>query len=418
MRSPDQIRLGMLAVGLGSLDVQSYLNQTSKGIHIACVNSPASVTLSGYRSDLEAVKSKVEMDGHFARLLRVDLAYHTELMSDIGEEYKRLLISHETSSRFENHYAQLFSSVTGGKLDCDIGADYWQRNVMCPVQFQSALEAMIEDENDQLLIEVGPSGALAGPIAQIKKGLGEIGIKVEYRTSYKRDQSGVEALLDVAGRYFALGGLVNISKVNDYGDSGIRPPRVIVDLPNYAWNHSTKYWHESDASKDWRHRTFPQHDLLGSKILSTTWDAPSWRKILNINDVPWIKDHRVSPLEVAFLCQLVLTIQIGDDIVFPAAGYIAMAVEALHQTVGAINYLQVASRVSGMSYRLRNVRFLRALVLEESAACKLHLALEQMSGIERSWYRFRIRASIQETWHEHCSGLIRVEKRNPAGKSW
>lgn len=105
----------------------------------------------------------------------------------------------------------------------------------------------------------------------------------------------MSALFDVAGRLFISGASLDVTKVNKQEPEFQEPkPSVIVDLPNYRWNHSMKYWHESESSKDWRFRQFPHHDLLGSKLLGTPWHAPSWKKVLRIEDLPWLTDHRVS----------------------------------------------------------------------------------------------------------------------------
>lgn len=98
----------------------------------------------------------------------------------------------------------------------------------------------------------------------------------------------------MAGQIFISRGTVNLRKVNLEGAlADAACPKVIIDLPNYTWNHSTQYWYENEASKDWRNRLFPHHDLLGSKVLGTSWHSPSWRKTLRVEDLPWLKDHKV-----------------------------------------------------------------------------------------------------------------------------
>jgi len=189
----------------------------------------------------------------------------------------------------------MFSSVTGKLLNRDCSADYWKANMTSPVRFDEAVKELVAGRDGaDFLIEIGPSGALAGPIAQIKKGLGDKGLNIQYCTASTRGKDAIKSLFDVAGRLFVAGSSIALSKVNQAQDSGTRGPSVIVDLPNYAWNHSTKYWHESEASKDWRFRKFPHHDLLGSKILGTSWNAPSWKKTLRVENLHWLKDHKVN----------------------------------------------------------------------------------------------------------------------------
>lgn len=408
--------LGMLAVGLGTVDVQCYLTNVSGAVRIACVNSPHSVTLSGNAALLEAIQASVVIDGHFARLLKVDLAYHTDFMNDISARYEGLLVDHGETRSPRSGATTMFSSVTGGKVECDIDSCYWQKNMVSPVLFQSAMEEMIKAGDAEFLIEVGPSGALAGPIAQIKKSLGAQGAELEYGTAIKRGVDSVNALFEIAGRIFLLGGSLNMSKVNDYGEC-FEKPLVITDLPNYAWNHSTKYWHESDASKDWRFKKFPHHDLLGTKILGTLWHTPSWKTILRIDDVPWLKDHKVYRSDAISGMGHTNGMQIGEDIVFPAAGYMAMAIEALYQMGRSLGRIDETSEVFNVSYRFRNVKFLRAMVLEAKADNKLCLSLAPCANPQDSWYTFKISSSRQDVWTEHCCGLIRLQEDIEEGKS-
>jgi Polyketide synthase dehydratase len=74
----------------------------------------------------------------------------------------------------------------------------------------------------------------------------------------------------------------------------------------------------------------------------------------------------------------------GPDIVFPAAGYIAMAVEALYQTRQSINPVEGVDHPGQLSYRLRNVKFDKALVLEESDVRKTTLNLAPRLGTKDS----------------------------------
>ena len=294
LRKSCQVPVGMLAVGLGLDNVQKYLSGLD-AVEVGCVNSPHSVTLSGTLAHLEKVKAVIQADGHFVRMLQVDLAYHSRFMDNIAAHYEDLLIQHcELPSKADNKIT-MFSSVTGRAMDEPCGTNYWRRNMTSPVLFSQAVQRMVfESGGADLCIEIGPSDALAGPLTQIKKTLSGPAARFDYVSASKRDPDAVKALFDVAGKSFLLGYPVHMSEVNKNGSSA----SVIVDLPNYAWNHSTKYWHESESSKDWRFRQFFHHELLGSKILGTAWNAPSWKKNLRVQDVGWLKDHRVSNVRI------------------------------------------------------------------------------------------------------------------------
>lgn len=286
----------MLAVGLSADEVLEYLVDSKDLVQIACYNSPHSVTLLGDLLALEKVKSQLTKDRHFARLLQVNLAYHSRFMMDIGERYAELLLEDSIAPRKGNNMTTMFSSVSGHKQNEACNAEYWVSNVVNPVRFEQAILAMLSGPDaPNFIIEISPSGALAGPISQIKNVMPSQGAHIQYCAASRRGKDAVKAVFDVAGRLFISGASLDVSKVNKQDPEHEEPnPSVIVDLPNYIWNYSTKYWQESESSKDWRFRQFSHHDLLGSKLLGTPWRAPSWKKTLRVEDLLWLKDHRVS----------------------------------------------------------------------------------------------------------------------------
>ncbi|KAL9094793.1 MAG: hypothetical protein Q9165_003064 [Trypethelium subeluteriae] len=285
---------GMLAVGLGSHQAKQYISSAHQ-VDIACFNSPSSCTLSGEISDLEEILGSIIADGHFARMLLVDLAYHSRFIKPAAPHYEELL---RQNCVFRNtplvpSAISMFSSVTGRKTNDHCDASYWVRNMVSPVKFSEAIEAMQTHQGSpDILVEIGPSDALAGPLSQIRKCLPDDAKGFDYLPAYRRGESSGSALFDLAGRLFISGCTINLSEVNHNSEEGA--PRTIVDLPNYAWDHRTKFWKENDSSKDWRFRRFIHHDLLGSKILGVPWTLPVWKKSLGTNHVPWLRDHMVS----------------------------------------------------------------------------------------------------------------------------
>ncbi|ERF75982.1 hypothetical protein EPUS_01348 [Endocarpon pusillum Z07020] len=388
--------LGMLAVGLGPDSVKEYLVDVQEKVQIACYNSPKSVTLSGAADALEIVKGKLVKHGHFARMLLVDLAYHSNFMSEIGEDYETLLQQNFKPLDAKRGSVDMFSSVLGQKMSGLTDAKYWRSNMESPVRFEEACREMLSGRTGaDYLIEIGPSGALAGPVSQIKNIMGADGLKVQYCATLSRGADSINSLFDMAGKLFISGASIALSEVNNDQDSSLSLPSVIVDLPNYVWNHNNKYWHESQASKDWRFRQFPEHDLLGSKILATPWHAPAFRKTLLLERLPWLKDHRM-----------------GTDIIFPASGYISMAMEALYQTSTAQGIHVDKPSAAFLQYRLRSVKFEKALVLEEGTESKVVLSLNPLAGTKNTWYEFQVSSSNDGISMTHCTGLIRTEDVN------
>jgi acyl transferase domain-containing protein len=379
--------VGMLAVGLSANAVTPYLADHSGSAWIACFNSPDSVTISGKSSVLKSIGDEIVAKGYFARPLLVNLAYHSPMMDAIGNEYIRLLLADDAFRSLDAPSdVTMYSSTTADRKKTPTDALFWKENLLLPVRFDQALQELITRESPTVLIEIGPSGALAGPIAKILQAHSSTGNTL-YLSSWARKSSPEKSLLDVAGHMFVLGMPINMSQVNDYNKQAVR---TIVDLPNYSWNHSIKYWHENAASKDWRFKKFITHELLGSKIPGALWSTPTWRKHLNLADVPWLRDH-----------------VIGPDVVMPGAGYATLALEAMYQMHCALSSERDVGP-NDLAYRFRNVRFNRAMVVDEDKPSTLILSLTRSHG-NKNWYEYQVQTVAEDTVYEHCVGLIRIQ---------
>ena len=99
----------------------------------------------------------------------------------------------------------------------------------------------------------------------------------------------------------------------------------------------------------------------------------------------------------------------GHEIVFPGAGYIAMAIEAIFQVNQANVADQDSKSVDEFSYRLRDVVFSKALVLEEDGkGHTIMLTLTPRTRSKDSWHEFRVSSLVEGLWSEHCHGLVRL----------
>lgn len=383
--------LGMLAVGVSADAITPYL-ESEPTIQVACFNSPVSLTLSGQQPALKRVCERLQGDGHFARMLQVNLAYHSEHIRGIAEDYYSLLLEERLvpEGKRGSDKVTMFSSVTGLPVSGDdnaLGPDYWRQNMVSPVRFaQSAGNMLSGKGGSEFIIEIGPTGALAGPVAQVIKATPGAR-NAQYTSAAKRGADTLLALYEVAGKLWANAGVVDLRKVNGYDQANL-----VVDLPNYQWNHSRRYWRESLSATEFLQRPFLSHDLLGSKILSVPWHNPTFYQVIELSDVPWLRDHKI-----------------GDQVIFPAAGYLAMAVEAIYQTTFMTRWKD-RGPPAAFAYCLKDVQFRRGLVLEEDARTKISLALNPVHASPRQWYSFRVRSLTEGSWVDHCTGLVRIDE--------
>lgn len=355
---------------MGWKDTMSYL---LPNVNIACENSPSSVTISGDTDQVTSVVNNIRASQQnvLTKVLKVDKAYHSPHMVEVGESYLHLLEGLVLPRPFRKPF---FSSVTGKLFDEGDMLDlrYWQKNLESPVLFNSAVSCLLKHPvgKNPIFVEVGPHSALAGPLRQI---LAHNSSSAPYAGLMLRQQSCVESFLSAIGTLFTL----NIRI--DY--RALIPGRYLPGLPPYPWHHPNTYWHEPRVVREWRHRQYAYHDLLGVRLTESTDFEPAWRNILHLDNAPWLRDH-----------------VINSDIVFPFAGYIGLIGEAIRQAGSAED-----------GFRLRHILVKTALVLHEGDPTELITTFRRQrltSSLEGDWWEFTVTSHNGHTWTRHCSGEV------------
>ncbi|KAI5865997.1 hypothetical protein GGS23DRAFT_603436 [Durotheca rogersii] len=384
-------RGSMMSVNLPEDKVHAYLEKAGLlDIHVACVNSPFNVTLSGPETSIDGLQGYLEKEEIFARKLTTGVAYHSPAMQEIASEYLSCLgrlDQRETGS--DN--TTMISSVTGEKISRKrlSESQYWVDNLVSPVRFADALRylVLIAPKIDGLrrissYLEIGPHGALRRPtndsLAQITDRK-----TFEYTSVLSKLESPLKTVLETAGRLFARGYPVSITAVNAQGPGN---PPFLVDLPGYPFDHSNIYWHETRMSREWRLRG-ASSNLLG--VRATDWNPlePRWRKMLSIEEIPWIADHVV-----------------GDVAFFPATGTLMMAIEAVKQMAYAHR------TISG--YLLKEAVFKSPIAVRPGAKTEVVTQLRPLQHVyEKTSYRAEVRvfAVVDGYWNECLHATIYTE---------
>ncbi|RYP20567.1 hypothetical protein DL765_002724 [Monosporascus sp. GIB2] len=371
----------MMAVGASRSRAQEFVDRVRHGsCVVACVNSPTSVTVSGDSEAVAEARDMLEKEGIFARPLKVQAAYHSHHMAPLASVYLEALSTMET---LPGHAGRsMYSSVTGDVIDPDeLGPVNWVRNLISPVLFSDAVEAMIQAREVDFFVEIGPHPALRGPVQQ------QAPEGTEYLSTLNRGVDSVESLLDFASQAFIRGVPVDLGVVNGVGG------KLLGNLPSYPWNHSRRFWNESRIVQTNRLREAPRGSLVGAPYAPMTHNGKLWRGFIRPSEEPWISHH-----------------EIQASILYPAAGFVAMAIEAARQC-------QEENR-SVSTYVLRDIHITSALVLADmssDAECIIELRPNDATS---SWQRFSISSSQDGApLQEHCSGLLLVEYTPAQGSS-
>ncbi|RMJ15894.1 hypothetical protein CDV36_004437 [Fusarium kuroshium] len=390
---PD-LRGSMIAVGAGPAEVKELIQSLGlTSIVVACENSPSSVTVSGDEDAIDKLAAELENRSIFNRKLRVDVAYHSPHMQLVADDYMASINNIKSQDRDD---VAFYSSLNGNKLDSTaaLGPSYWVDNLTKPVLFSSALKDLYEDGKPDMVVEIGPHSALEGPIKQILKGISSQASSVKYQSSLVRNQHATTTAIKLAGALFVKGYPVNFSAINE-DDDGAQKPSLVADFAPYPWA-DRKYWFESRSSKQHRLKPFPRHDLLGTLEDNYSELDPTWRNVITVDDVPWLKHHKMQSLTT-----------------MPLAAYLCMAVEASVQRAG----LRGISAEHILGYRLREICVSKAFVLDDSSEYETVVTLRSYAEGTRAhssdWDEFRIASwNSSRGWLEHCTGLVAIRKQD------
>jgi hybrid polyketide synthase/nonribosomal peptide synthetase ACE1 len=316
----------MLAVGASVAEVHDLLRlRAFRGrLALAAHNSNASVTLSGDADAIAKAKSIFDEEKRFARLLKVDTAYHSHHMLPCSDVYLASIRAAGVTCGPGNPECAWYSSVIPGQSapmqPSDALVDvYWRDNMTGTVLFNDAVcNALAADDTLALAVEVGPHPALKGPASQAAADLRPAGFP--YVGCLSRGVDDVEAFADTLGFLWTHLGARNVDldayskRIN--GEQYC-PPRLVTGLPSYRWNHERSYWSESRTSRRLRQRSQPPHELLGVVLPDTNSHELRWSNVLRVSEIEWLQGH-----------------QLQGQTVFPAAGYVAMALEASRALAG------------------------------------------------------------------------------------
>ncbi|RYP60584.1 hypothetical protein DL770_009960 [Monosporascus sp. CRB-9-2] len=355
--SPTQHRPrgAMIAVGTSMDGAQALCDDRFAGrMQVAAVNSSSSVTLSGDEDAIDEAEQILKAQGTFARKLKVDKAYHSAHMASCARPYLASLDGGgvRPSSPLEDASTIWFSSVFEGERmnRTSLNNQYWVDNMCNTVMFAGALTSAVQEAGPfDLAIEVGPHPALKAPATAIMQGI-MAGANIPYTSLLSRGQSDTEQLSAGLGSVWTSLGSDSVQ----FGSvevllSGIHRKRVLSDLPPYPFDHQRTYWTSNRLANHFKHRSPHQapNPLLGTPCVeSSTTGEMQWRNILRPGEIAWLKGHMLQ-----------------GQTIFPATGYVSMAVEATMVLAQATDPNAAIGQI-----RLTDVEIPRAIAFDDDSA--------------------------------------------------
>lgn len=376
------------------------------GVRIACINSPENVTIAGEDHIIDMIHARLKDEGIFTRKLRVPLAYHSRQMDEISQRYGEMMGS---LSKPQQSTSPMISCVTGERIATDrlVDPSYWVHNMVSPVLFSKGFSKMCSRSTANLVkkidkshvfacgvdhvLEVGPHAVLQAPVQVILRAHQRAG-SVKYDSVLRRHQSSMDTMLVAMGNLYSRGVNVNLRAVNECEGYQASSRALLTDLPEYPFDHSRTYWHESRLSRNYRLRSHRPSKLLG--VRSRDWNPSDarWRHFIRTVDLPWAEQHHVNGVNL-----------------YPAAGMVVMAIEAASQLT--------RDKIRASGFTLRNVRIDSPMNLSEGSLEVQTSLRESPGGAEGTSFEFTIRSFANDRWTLNCQGSISVES-SAADASW
>ncbi|KAK5132876.1 hypothetical protein LTR08_008396 [Meristemomyces frigidus] len=336
-----------LAVGTSIEDAEEFCSlEDFKGrLVVAASNSAASVTLSGDADAIEEAQTVFEDEDKFARPLRVDKAYHSHHMHAAAEPFLQSLQACGITAHPPTPGSpRWFSSVHKGKIvdaKTALEGQYWVDNLNGTVLFSQALELALHAGGPfDAVIEIGPHAALKGPASDVIEQT--TGHKVPYSGTLARGRDDVESFAECLGSIWtnADATAVDFDQLHRTLYNSNESIQTLHDLPLYPWLHDRVLWSESRYAKLSRQQEGHFHDILGTRTPNGTDEEWRWRNVLSTKQLPWLTDPGLQ-----------------GQTVFPATGYISLAMEAA---------LQIAGRSHIQVLELTELSIIKAIAVDES----------------------------------------------------
>ncbi|KAF2766947.1 hypothetical protein EJ03DRAFT_164506 [Teratosphaeria nubilosa] len=154
-------------------------------------------------------------------------------------------------------------------------------------------------------------------------------------------------------------------------------PRVLTDLPAYAWNRRALSSSLGRPARDYLHRSAAPQGLLGPRVLGTCPSKYVWRSFISLERYQWLSHHTIN-----------------DTVVFPGAALISMVVQASRQIVAPGRDILTDS--------FRDIRIHKATLVPNDEPVEL---IVSMTPQQRSWTSFELWAgSPAKQPHLACTG--------------
>jgi len=357
----------MAALGVDADQAQAVIDKVGGWLELAAVNSAQAVTVAGDPERLQRLVDEMTAAGKFARMLQLDYPFHTRAMDPLREG----LVASLSALAPRAADIPFVSTVTGSALDgCDLVADYWHRNVREPVRFHDAVAHLVTERDITVFVEIGPHPVLKDYVLQSAKSLDVAVASLQtLRRPGKTAENDADNLANAICACYANGGA-------DFAAMFDRPATT-TDLPLYPWQR-TRHWRGAVGLPGAHAPVTREHPLLGHRVPAVDG---LWENTVDTTLLPWLNDHVIL-----------------GSVLFPAAGYVEMALAAGQRILGAT------------TVDLESVEIQRPLTLAPHVDPLAQISVDASDGV----FRISSKADPEASdWTQHVRGRISGKEGQP-----
>lgn len=316
----------MLAINASHEKGMELISQYGEA-DVVAFNSNDDITLAGDFETLQKISENLTEQGLFNKFLNVKVPYHSKYMEEIRDEF----ITSVADVKFNEPVIRLYSTVTGELFTGEEEMYLW-KNVRQSVHFSEAINCIMDDGYNYF-VEIGPHPALTHYVKKIAK---DRNLDIIITNSLSRKLNDEKSFkLSLANLY--------VNGVWEEDGKLCRWEGNYVELPFYPWQREY-FWLESEEGRSKR-LGYYDHDLLGRRL---SVGQPVWEVELKKEFAPFIEEHEIQ----------------GNQ-VFPAAGYIDMALEMAKVFYG-----------KGF-FRLHDIEFKKAVFINSDSSTVLQTMLNE-----------------------------------------